>query len=663
MSKLKSFIKTSCILLSGLFITHTSLVAQELKKDTVITGTNLGEVVVKGSAPSQNSKVSAEKIQMNEKDKLSDAMGLIPGVLTVAGAKTDMVYLHGFDLRQVPVYYDGVPIYIPYDGYLDLGMLNTTDVDQISVSNGTSSILYGPNALGGAINIVTSKPRKGISGNGKIGTFTNGKYSGLASVGYGTDKFYVKGTFSILDKNNYELSNDYKQIVTIEDGGKLDNSYYKTSQISFKAGYTPSANHEFALSYIKHNGEKGIQPYLGTNGTARYWKFPVYDKESIYLLANNKLTNSVALKTRLYYDKFDNTLDSYDDTTYTTQKKKYAFTSIYDDYSVGGIATLSQTTKSNTAVLDIQVKYDDHKEHNVGNPVCQMTDQSAVASLVDNYFINKFMVHGGVSLNYEKGLKAQYLNSSSEVTEYPKNDNKVINGEFNLSYNLTADHQLKGGVAYKTRFPTMKNRYSLSLGKSIANPELKPENSMNYTVDYTGSAIKNKLSFSAGMFYSKLADAILSVYGVDTTNASIYQLQNTGKAEYYGADATVSYFVLPALNISMNYSKVIRNNLSSPDVKFTDVPENTFHASVVYRFKNKSYINVNTESYSDRYTTSGGLKVGGYTLLNCKGSFYVYKSIIGVEAGVNNIFDKNYQVSDGYPMPGRNCFVSAIATF
>ena len=656
-------INTKKIWCAGILCAMVCSVSAQEKRDSVAMKLQLGEVVIGGSNLSKKEKLDAKTIQMYEKDDLSDALNLLPGVLNVPGAKSDMVYVRGFDQRQVPVFYDGIPIYIPYDGYIDLSMLMTSDVSQITITSGSGSLLYGPNALGGAINIVTATPKAGFSGKVKAGTFTNGKYSGLASLGYAANKYYLKASYALVDRNDYRLSKDYKPLTDMEDGGDLENSYKKTSQLSVRVGFTPAEGHEYALSYVKHDGEKGIPPYLGTNGSARFWQFPIYDKESLYFLSDSKLSGGMSLKTRLYYDKFDNTLESYDNATYTTQTKGYAFTSIYDDYTLGGIGTLSYRKEKNTAIFDVQYKYDNHKEHNVGDPVQQMQDQSAALSLIDNYFLENFTLHGGLSMNYEKGIKAEYLDENDEIAEHPKNENTVLNGEFSVSYHLTESSDLKGGVSYKTRFPTMKDRYSLRFGTSIANPDLKAEDAMNYTLDYSAKLARNKLNVKAGLFYSKLQDAILAVYGVDPDDGQIYQLQNAGKAEYYGGDATLSYTIIKPLIFEANYSCVKRNNLTSPDVKFTGVPEHSFHSALTYWFKNKSYLNLNAESYSDRYSSSDGVKVDGFTLLNFKGSWYVYKKLACVEAGVNNIFDVNYEVTEGYPLMGRNGFASVIFTF
>ena len=72
----------------------------------------------------------------------------------------EQVKVRGFDSRQVPVYFDGVPIYVPYDGNLDLARILTNNLGAVEVSKGYSSLLQGPNQMGGAINITTQKPTK-----------------------------------------------------------------------------------------------------------------------------------------------------------------------------------------------------------------------------------------------------------------------------------------------------------------------------------------------------------------------------------------------------------------------------------------------------------------------------------------------------------------------
>lgn len=104
--------------------------------------------------------------------------------------------IRSFKSTQIPVYTDGIPVYVPYDGNMDLGRFLTSDLSQISISKGVSSVLYGPNALGGAVNLVSIKLTKEFEGGFNYG-FTTRKYSntysnlGALRLGTKQELFYL----------------------------------------------------------------------------------------------------------------------------------------------------------------------------------------------------------------------------------------------------------------------------------------------------------------------------------------------------------------------------------------------------------------------------------------------------------------------------------------
>src|ERR1700743_3517386 len=117
----------------------------------------LGQVVVISGKPSLvGTTVNAQQFQRFNRTDISHALDLLPGVsVTAVGPRNESaVYVRGFDLRSTPLLLDGIPIYEPYDGYVDMGRFTTFDLAEITVSKGYTSLLYGPNAVGGAINLV-----------------------------------------------------------------------------------------------------------------------------------------------------------------------------------------------------------------------------------------------------------------------------------------------------------------------------------------------------------------------------------------------------------------------------------------------------------------------------------------------------------------------------
>jgi len=118
----------------------------------------LGEITVKGFQG--KSLIEAKVMEQFSKTDLVGALSMIPSVnIGNFGSKNEgTVYIRGFDIRQIAVCIDGIPVSLPYDGYVDLSRFATFDLSHVEIETGASSALYGTNTLGGAINMVGIKP-------------------------------------------------------------------------------------------------------------------------------------------------------------------------------------------------------------------------------------------------------------------------------------------------------------------------------------------------------------------------------------------------------------------------------------------------------------------------------------------------------------------------
>jgi outer membrane receptor protein involved in Fe transport len=151
----------------------------------------LGTVEVTGNVRKAATTVLTEKVSEEEmrefnRDDVAAALDLLPGVhLNKVGARNESaVYVRGFDLRHVPLFLDGIPIYVPYDGYPDLRRFTTFDLSQIVLSKGFASVLYGPNTMGGAINLVSKRPEKAFEGNMGAGFASGDSYQTYPQSGH-----------------------------------------------------------------------------------------------------------------------------------------------------------------------------------------------------------------------------------------------------------------------------------------------------------------------------------------------------------------------------------------------------------------------------------------------------------------------------------------------
>lgn len=632
----------------------------------------LGQVSIIGTKDSlRSNSLSAGTINLYNRTDVSHALNLLPGVtlIGVGQRNESAINVRGFDIRQVPIYLDGVPLYVPYDGYVDLARYNTLNLSQISVAKGYSSVLFGPNAEGGAINLVSRKPLNPFELNAVAG-YMSGGYRLNTNIGSNLGKFYYEVSASQLKRNYYPLSSSFVPVKN-EGGGHRDNSYNNDVDVSGKVGFTPSASQDYAIGYSYHHGTKGTPVYAGSDTqnslfkSPRYWKWPNWDTQGLYLLSNNKINAANSIKTRWYYDQFKNETDSYDDVTYTTVSKPYAFKSIYNDYTLGGSVIFENTDiKNNSFSVVGQYKQDVHREHNIGEPIRRDADNNFYAGLEDTYHLTSALkVNAGVSYNDRRSTQTQqYI--QSVVSDLPNNSNSAWNVQGLIQYDVNSSNSLSFSVARKTRFATIKDRYSSKFGTTIPNPDLKAEDALNYDLTYH-SLIAGKLSLEASDFYSKINNSIQTVSNVavdPVTHANLAQVQNVGRAEYYGAELAAGYPIIQQLRIDANYTLIVRNNLSAPTVYFTDVPKHKVFASLQYSPITKLYVLASEEYNSKRFSTSYGAVSGAFYVSNVKAHLTLVKGF-AIEGGVNNLFDRNYTLVEGYPEEGRNYFTNLIFNY
>jgi len=656
---MRSFIP---LLISVLCFPQLALGQQTLDSSINSSAFQLGEVRISGiSGKDSNNVLSYQRIEKFNRTDLSNALNILPGIsIANLGPRNEsVVYVRGFDLRQVPVFIDGVPVYVPYDGYIDMGRFTTFDLAEINVSKGFASILYGANTMGGAINLVSRKPVSKFEINGRAGIISGDGYRWNVNAGSKFGKFFYQIGASQLKQEKFPLSAKFTKRKYQQTDDRV-NAYRDDFKISAKAGFIPNATDEYVIGYVNQNGEKGNPPYVGDDSkiTTRFWQWPKWNKQSLYFISNTAVGEKSKVKTRLYFDTFVNQLYSYDDTTYTKQTRPYAFQSFYDDYTFGGNAEYeSRALANNVFKLNVQYKRDIHREHDLGEPVQGYIDNTLSLGIENTYQITPSLaVIPGMSFNMRGSDKAQEYNATTKgIINFEDSRNNAVNAQIGLFWDINTHHFLKGSVARKTRFATIKDRYSYRMGQAIPNPDLNEEAAVNLDLSYTGK-ISDKLSLQTSLFNSNIDDIIQQV---DNVQPGRFQLQNAGKARFYGAEAGLDYLVISGLSFGSNYSFIKRKNKTNPAILFTNVPEHKVFAYADYSFLKRANVLASLEYNSDRYSTSYGTRAKAYTLVNTKASVKLYK-FISAEVGLNNIFDVNYSLVEGFPEAGRNFFVNLV---
>lgn len=631
----------------------------------------LGVVEVVGSSdeamPPGADVLNIEDIRLQGRRNVAEALDLLPGITRQNfGQRRDtLLNVRGFDSRQVTLYIDGIPVYVPYDGNLDLARLGVEGLSRIVVTKALTSVLYGPNALGGSINLVSSRPQQAFEGRAFAGVDVGRSgdvpgYRAGGRVGTNQGAWYAQASASWQDVDWYELPSGYPTSPA-QPGSRRANSAFRDLDVSLKLGWTPNATDEYALNFYHVDDTKQTPPYAGSapGVSARYWRWPKWDKDGVYFLSRTRLTDATDLAVRLYYDSFQNGLNSYDDATYTTQRRPYAFSSLYDDHTYGFSATLEQRwSDAQVTRLALHGKQDFHREQDaIGSPWEHFKDRTWSAGLEHEWRPDaRWTVTPGVSWNLLQAQRADNLVGGSAIEPFPVGSDVAFNGQVVAAWQASDTLNFYAGFSRKTRFPTLKDRYSYRMGSAIPNPVLKPEGSDNIEIGADGT--QGAFTWRAALFNSRLTDAIQSVTLDPTacTSPPCSQLRNVGKARNRGAELSGGVTLGADWTLRANYTYVQRSNLSQPQVKPTDTPRQKLFAAVDWRFAADWLATLSADSESRRWSNSFGSRVaGGFTVVDAavRGTFTSFD--LGV--GVRNALDRRYSYLEGFPEPGRSYFV------
>lgn len=548
-------------------------------------------------------KLKATDLQNNNKTNVVEALNLLTGVsITQFGARNEgSILVRGFDNRRTPVYYDGIPIYAPYDGNFDLSRFLTYDLGSISVEKGLVSVKYGANAMGGAVNIVSRTPQKELDINGTSGVgFADGAgvnsyFTGL-NVGTRQDKFYVMVSGSFNKRENFVLSKNFEP-TQYQEAGKRRSSEAFDKKINAKIGYTPNETDEYALGFVNQQANKNISPNVYTAGNSSWRDYPIYNKTSLYAKTKTKIARETFMNFTGYYDKYYNEMRQYDDDTYTIMNRNSSFRSIYDDYSLGGILTFSSKALNRNAItLTINEKYDHHKEHNAevaanaltgqmfkaGEPEQSYKDNTLYVGLEDVVTLTDWLnVVVGASYNQRENILAQeygthYLTGArNTLYDFPTGSDNAFDFKGGLVFKPLENHQITLSASKRSRFASQKERYSSKFGGQVPNPDLKSEYTIAYDLNYIGKALDNKLQYEVSGFINDVSNAIYELtVGVDNSGRNIIYNTNLGKALYQGFEAGVGYAPIKYLTLGANYSFIeMKDKTKNSDLKFTNVPK------------------------------------------------------------------------------------------
>jgi len=571
--------------------------------------------------------ITSADIEREQERTLPDVLAGVPGLNVVQtggpGGQTS-VFIRGTNANHTKVFIDGIDVSDPSSsgGAFDFSQILASDIERVEVLRGPQSGLYGSDAIGGVINIITKKGsgaakiRASVEG-GSFGTFnqTAGVSGSVSRFNYDFDVSHLRSTDTPVTPANL-----------VPPGRQANPDSYDNKTVATRLGADITDNFDVGL----------VARYVDT--TLHSTSDDSLGPEALRSDSDNREYFTRATAHLVLFDGvFDQTLGVG-----------------YTDY-IRRILDPNDTPATPSFYRGDRVKFDwqgnitlmpgqiltlgaEHQldEINDSSPVqAHVTNDAGFVQLQSSFgerFFNAISVRDDA--NGQFGSKATYRIAPAFLI--PETGTKL---------------KASFGTGFKA--PTLDELYdSYPAYGFYANPNLKPETSVGYDFGFEQALFDQRIQFGVTYFHNNIKNLI-------TTNETFTSYANIGRATTDGVESFASYKATPSLTVRADYT-------------YTHAEDDILHQELLRRPKDKASLNGTwrvTEKASlsatvlyvgswiddNRDDTVTGLTASGYTVVNLAGSYDLGHGLTAF-ARIDNLLDRRYQDPTGFLRPGIGVF-------
>lgn len=584
-------------------------------EEVVVTGTR-NETDVR-HLPMTVSVMNREQIEhRNDPSLLPLLTEYIPGLFTTSrglmgygvsgGAAGGMslrgiggVPQEGLPTTGMLVLIDGHPQYMGLMGHPISDAYQSLLAERVEVLRGPASVLYGSNAMGGVINIVTRKMQQD-----GIRTHANVRYGSYNTLQSEVTNRIRKGRFTSIVSGSYNRTDGHRKDMEFEQYGGYAKFGYEISDAwnvwaDVNLTHFDASNPGEISNPLLDNDQRitrGMTSfalanhYAKTSGTLSF--FYNWGKHWIndgYNLGGDPLDYRFHSRDQMLGVSWYQSVQLFEGNRLTVG---------FDYFHFGGEAW----NKTLAGERDTQAD----------------KTQDDVAGYID------FRQNLGDWLTFDVGLRVDH--HSQVGTEWVP--------QVGFSFHLPENSEVKLMASKGFRYPTIREMYMFR----PANPDLKPERLWSYELSFAQRLLDGRLSYGVNVFYIDGENLIMRM-PIDGRPLNV----NTGKIENAGVEAQVAYRIVPAWSVDANYSYLHMDNpvLASPEHKLyvgTAFSKGRWNVSTGLQYVAGLYKELDPEETED------------FLLWNVRGSFRV---LDGFDVWVKgeNLLAQRYEINAGFPMP------------
>lgn len=608
----------------------SSLASANNKTDQVVVSANRFEQPI-SSILAPVTVVTREDIDHWQSNTVIDVLRRLPGVDIAQNGgmgQQSSLFIRGTESRHVLVLIDGVRLnQAGISGSSDMSQIPISLVQRIEYIRGARSAVYGSDAVGGVVNIITRRDNDGTTLNAGIGSHSYQNYNGSTQQKIG-ENTTVTAAAAYTHTKGFDLAPKEVSPRQYDKDGFLSKSLWLGVEHQFSSeilAYARAYGYDNRTSY-------DVSEYAGVSVDTRKLYSRTYETGLKY----HQGKYSSSLMGSYGYSKdynFDPRKGQYSESANLDESKQY-------NIQWGNSYLLDKGNIS--AGIDYQR---------------QSIEPSSYAMINEKQTLN----NTGIYLTGQYAIIDSVTAEAAIRSDHHSEFNWHTTWQSGLSWEFHEGYKLVGSYATAYKAPNLTQLYAYSssaYGTTLGNPNLKPEESKQWEIGVEGTT--GSLFWQVNAYHNDIDNLIAYKSGYPTST-----YENIGEAEIKGVE-WVGEFETGILHHQVTYQYV------DPRNKKTDkVLERRAKQQVKYQLDwaiDKVDMGLTYQYIGSRYDNdysqfpSRRVKQGGVSLWDLTAA-YPITSHLTIRGKIANMFDKDYETAYGYRTAGREYFLTGSYNF
>lgn len=546
------------------------------------------------------------------------------------------ISFRGVDYRATSYSEDLIPFFrTSWQNSNIFNIYNSTDT---IITNGAARpSAFGVTSIGGDFEVHTQAPRSLLEGELHT-TATKDRYFSNLTVGTRQDQLYVKTNLNYLNKNSYDISDNFA-FNSAQPTKQRVNSDKEYLGADIKVGYFLTDKDEVAFKYGKSTSEYGNEVDVYLDNWYDYTRVDRQDLESFYGYYNH-FEDNYKLSLRAYLDKYQDIWGIYSDSTYSTLSSTPA---LYDNTRKGLLAKVDLFQSGFSFVAKYQ-----EDENIIKNKFAGATPEyiyeNYLGSILYKKAYSSILIDS--ALTYKK-YQPKKIDYDGHAFKYAQGGSKgdILDAQITFSYE-TVSNTYYLSLARTSKIPAMGEMFAFS-DYQEPNPNLKPEISYNTEIGLK-HYLKNGL-LTTSIYNYEIKDKIAETR---TFSPNYKYYYNINKATHRGLE--FRYSNLFNKNY-MTFSYAFSRAYTEDGVTLDFIPKHKISISDKVTITPKLSTTFEYMYQSSMYDSTDIIKT--YFLVNLHGSYKINKDLT-TTISLKNALDKNYEYQYGMPAEGRTFYAS-----